>query len=256
MPFTKSLANIQAVWEPGLWFTWRTKQAASQHALVSFAQKPLLEAANAGHDPARSTSSFTAFCTRLSKKLFSQEQLPYCTRKQHSHRTHGAACFPTSHSGNREWEPFFYLKISYPFCQQTGWTLRKSLTIVSIHLRLLGCHAYKTLFCRQQSSAQAEWILCHLRHAQQTGFLKGSSGEGWPEGTVIQIQMNASTCGKDLTTFEEKKYFLPTQLAPAVRLLPSFENYSVQIGNIATLPSCEVLFFTRKKKHLKLCELI
>lgn len=170
--------------------------------------------------------------------------------------THGAASFPTSHSGNGEWEPFFDLKISDPFCQQTGWTLRKSLKIVSIHLRLLGCHAYKTLFCRQQSSAQAELILCHLRHAHQTGFLKGSSGEGWPEETVIQIQMNASTCGKDLTAFEEKKYFLPTQISSSCQIVASFENYSVQIGNIATLPSCEVLFFTKKKKHLKLCELI
>lgn len=58
---------------------------------------------------------------------------------------------------------------------------------------------------------------------------------------------------KTLTTLEGKNIPSPAKLAPAARLLPSFENYSVQIGNIATLPSCEVLFFT--KKYLQLCEL-
>lgn len=67
--------------------------------------------------------------------------------------------------------------------------------------------------------------------------------------------MNASTYGKDLTLFEEKNIPSPLKLAPAVRLLPSLENYSVQIGNTATLPSYEVLFFTKKKQHLQLCEL-
>lgn len=174
MPFTKSLANTRAACEPGLWLTWRTKQAASQHALVSFAQKPLLEATNVGYDPARSTSPLTAFCSCLCKKLWSQELLPYCTRKQHSHRNIWSCLLPhLFHSGKGEWEALFYLKTSYSFCQQTGWTLKKSSRILFIYLRLVGHHAYKMIFCRQQSSAQAEWILCHLRHVHKTGLLKG-----------------------------------------------------------------------------------
>lgn len=197
----------------------------------------------------------SVFCTCLSKKLLSWELLPFCTRKQQSHMNiQSCLLLCLFHSGNEEWETLFYQKTSYSFCQQTGWTLRKSSRILSMHLRLLGRHTYK-MFCRQKSSAQAEWILCHLRHAHQTGLLKGSSGEGWSEGSVIQIEMNASTCGKDLTVFEGKNILSPPKLAPAVRLLPSFENYSVQIGNIATLPSCDILFFTKKKKHLQLCEL-
>lgn len=193
------------------------------------------------------TSSLTAFCSCLCKKPLSQELLPYCTRKQHSHRNIWSCLLPhLFHSGNGEWEASFYLKTSYSFCQQTGWTLKKSSRILSIHLRLVGHHAYKMLFCRQQSSAQAEWILCHLRHVHKTGFLKGSSAERWSEGTVIQIQINASTCGNNLIAFEEKNIPSPPKLASAVKLLPSFENYSVQTGNIATLPSCEVFFSPRK----------
>lgn len=139
--------------------------------------------------------------------------------------THRAACFPTPHSGNGEWEPFFYLKISYPFCQQTGWTLRKSLRILSIHLRLLGCHAYKHFVGSKALPRLSEYSA--IWHAHQTGFLKGSSGKGWSEGTVIQIQMNTSICGKDLTAFEEKKNFLPNQISSSYQIVAlSWELFS------------------------------
>jgi len=74
------------------------------------------------------------------------------------------------------------------------------LRILSIHLRWWDT--------RQRSSAQAEGILCHLRRHHHTGFLKGSSGEKPSQGRVIQIQMNTSTCGEDLTAFGEE-IFLP-----------------------------------------------
>lgn len=48
----------------------------------------------------------------------------------------------------------------------------------------------------------------NLRCVHNTEFLKGISGE-WSEGTVIQMQMDASTYGKDLSDLK-KKYSSPS----------------------------------------------
>lgn len=70
--------------------------------------------------------------------------------------------------------------------------------------------------------------------------------------------MNASTCGKDLTAFEE--IFLPPnqlQLSDYFPLLRSLELLSpaTKYSDSHTSKLCEVFFFTKKKEHLQLCEL-
>lgn len=194
------------------------------------------------------------FCTCLSKKLLSWELLPFCTRKQHSH-TNMQSCLLSYlfHSGNEEWETLFYQKTSYSFCQQTGWTLRKSSRILSMHWDCWDATHTKCFVGRKALPRLSDNL-----PSQACPPNRVTKGELWRRVITRKCHPNWNECfnlWQRPYVFEEKKILSPPKLAPAVRLLPSFENYSVQIGNIATLPSCNVLFFAKKKKHLQLCEL-
>lgn len=198
----------------------RSKQAASQHALI-YAQKPLLEAANVGHDPARSTSSFTAFCTCLSKKLLSQEQLPYCTRKQHSHRNTKSCLLP--HPSLRQWRVGAFLLLEHIISfLPTNWLDSKEKFKDSLHtFKTAGMPCIQTLFCRQQSSAQAEWILCHLTCPPN----RVPKGELWKRVIRENSHSNSNECfnlWQRPYCLWRKKYFLPNQISSSCRIVALF----------------------------------